>query len=85
MSGKRRFQARYLTDAERDEIVLLRDAGLTHVLGGELVLLRSGCWSCPQPCPHRAPKTTKPRSGSGVSKYRHGDSNPGFRRERAAS
>ena len=30
-------------------------------------------------------RKTKPRSASGACKYRHGDSNPGFRRERAAS
>src|SRR4051812_17938537 len=30
-------------------------------------------------------RTTKPRCLSGASEYRHGDSNPGFRRERAAS
>jgi hypothetical protein len=29
--------------------------------------------------------TTKPASRAGFLKYRYGDSNPGFRRERAAS
>ena len=32
-----------------------------------------------------APKTDETRSTSGLRRYRHGDSNPGFRRERAAS
>ena len=32
-----------------------------------------------------APRTTKPASGAGFREYRYGDSNPGFRRERAAS
>jgi hypothetical protein len=31
------------------------------------------------------PETAKAPSSSGLSEYRHGDSNPGFRRERAAS
>ena len=31
------------------------------------------------------PRTTKPASGAGFREYRYGDSNPGFRRERAAS
>ena len=32
-----------------------------------------------------APRTAKPPYWTRVSEYRHGDSNPGFRRERAAS
>ncbi len=32
-----------------------------------------------------APGTTKPAVLAGFRKYRYGDSNPGFRRERAAS
>jgi hypothetical protein len=32
-----------------------------------------------------APKNAKGPMGSGLRQYRHGDSNPGFRRERAAS
>ena len=31
------------------------------------------------------PETQRTRSHSGFPQYRHGDSNPGFRRERAAS
>jgi hypothetical protein len=34
---------------------------------------------------HGSRRTTKPPTGSGAPEYRHGDSNPGFRRERAAS
>jgi hypothetical protein len=33
----------------------------------------------------REPETPKAPMNTGLSKYRHGDSNPGFRRERAAS
>ena len=32
-----------------------------------------------------SPRTTKPALRAGFTKYRYGDSNPGFRRERAAS
>ena len=32
-----------------------------------------------------APRTTESRCRSGIHEYRYGDSNPGFRRERAAS
>jgi hypothetical protein len=33
----------------------------------------------------RAPKNAKGPANTGPIEYRHGDSNPGFRRERAAS
>ena len=41
----------------------------------------------PRPPDCRAPasETTKPRDLRGFREYRYGDSNPGFRRERAAS
>jgi hypothetical protein len=34
---------------------------------------------------HRTPRTRKARDLQALRRYRHGDSNPGFRRERAAS
>ena len=41
--------------------------------------------SLPQALPHETLRRKEPRFESGFSQYRHGDSNPGFRRERAAS
>jgi integrase len=40
---------------------------------------------CRADCRAEGPETTKPALGAGFEQYRHGDSNPGFRRERAAS
>jgi integrase len=44
----------------------------------------AGSWTVAQTMAHD-PKSTKPPSIPGVSEYRYRDSNPGFRRERAAS
>jgi hypothetical protein len=41
--------------------------------------------SLPAVLPHGAPKTARPPINAEVPEYRYGDSNPGFRRERAAS
>ena len=38
-----------------------------------------------RPSRHAPPRTTKPAWLAGLMRYRYGDSNPGFRRERAAS
>ena len=40
---------------------------------------------CPSDCPLSLPRTAKPATLRGFEEYRYRDSNPGFRRERAAS
>jgi hypothetical protein len=51
----------------------------TRALGQLLLEGSSAYWGAPPP------RTREPAPWSELSEYRHGDSNPGFRRERAAS
>ena len=58
------------------------DHGLNRtdvVLGGDF-----GAAHCSASCSAGRPETQKPCDLQGFYEYRHGDSNPGFRRERAS-
>ncbi len=56
-------------------------------VGGQLndYLGAAAVTNLPTDLPMPAPQNDETRSQSGLREYRHGGSNPGFRRERAAS
>ena len=81
------FSVLYGVSLLSERFTLITAAGLVTITGGSW-LAAEGRWPWrprAAPSPDPVPDTKNPAASAGSDEYRYGDSNPGFRRERAAS